>query len=108
MQGKKRACMYCAAPTKKGRKGEHIIPEIIGGCLTLNDVSDRVVCAPCNNGVLSQLDKELCCRSFLSIIASQRIDSRVWQAWDIDHAANNLLVEARPLWAEDRSLCGLV
>lgn len=104
----KRLCMYCGEPTKKGRKGEHIVPEAIGGTLTLNDVSKRVVCPKCNCGVLSQLDKELCSRSFLSVIASQEIDANVWQAWDVDHESNNLLVEARPCWAADKTLYSLV
>jgi hypothetical protein len=58
--------------------------------------------------VLSQLDKELCSRSFLSIVASQEIDSYLWQAWDIDHDSNNLLLEARPSWAADKTLNSLV
>ncbi len=107
MANAKRSCLYCGTPTKRGRKGEHIVPEAIGGSLTLNDVSDRVVCPACNSGVLSQLDKELCSRSFLSVVASQRINAHLWQVWDIDHAANNLLVEARPLWAPDQTLYGL-
>jgi hypothetical protein len=99
--------MYCGTLTKKTGKGEHIVPEAIGGALTLNDGSDRAVCPRCNNGVLSQLDNELCRRSFLSIVASQQIDAYLWQAWDIDHAANNLVLEARPLWDDDKVLCGL-
>jgi 5-methylcytosine-specific restriction endonuclease McrA len=72
-------CLYCGEPTNKGRKGEHIVPEAIGGALTLNDVSSRVVCQKCNSGVLSVLDKELCSRSYLSAIASQVIDAHLWQ-----------------------------
>lgn len=103
----KRPCMYCGTLTKKTGEGEHIVPKAIGGARTLNDSSDRAVCPDCNNGVLSQLDNELCRRSFLSIVASQQIDAYLWQAWDIDHAANNLVLEARPLWDVDKSLCGL-
>lgn len=103
-----RHCLYCGSPTKRGRRGEHLIPEAIGGALTLNDVSDRVVCARCNNGVLSQLDKELCSRSYLSAVASQQIDAHLWQAWDVDHEAKNLLVEDRPLWMTDGALHSLV
>src|SRR3712207_670182 len=97
----KRSCLYCGLPSKKGRQGEHIVAKAIGGALTLNDVSDRVVCPKCNSGVLSQIDRELCSRSYLSVIASQQIDSHLWQAWDVDHEAENLLVEARPSWAAD-------
>src|SRR5262245_9241439 len=67
----KRPCLYCGEPTGRGRKGEHIVPEAIGGALTLNDVSTRAVCPKCNSGVLAQLDRELCSRSFLSAIASK-------------------------------------
>jgi hypothetical protein len=102
-------CLYCGEPTKKGRKGEHIVPEAIGGALTLNDrPTNRVVCSKCNSGVLSQLDKELCSRSYLSIVASQEIDAHLWQVWDVDHQANNLLVEARPSWAPDKVLNSLI
>jgi hypothetical protein len=104
----KRSCLYCDKPTKKGNKGEHIVPEAIGGGLTLNDVSDRAVCPQCNSGFLSLIDRELCSRSYLSIVASQKIDAHVWQTWDIDQAANNLLVEARPSWAADGTLSGVV
>jgi hypothetical protein len=48
-------CLYCGSPTKRGKKGEHIVPEAIDGALTLLDVSNRVVCSKCNSGVLSHL-----------------------------------------------------
>jgi len=104
----KRVCLYCGEPTKRGRKGEHVVPAAIGGALTLNDVSNRAVCPKCNAGVLSQLDKELCSRSYLSVIASREIGAHLWQAWDVDHESNNLLVEARPAWAADETLNSLV
>jgi hypothetical protein len=103
-----RTCLYCGQPTKRGKKGEHIVQETLGGALTLRDVSDRVVCPKCNNGFLSEIDKELCSRSYLSTIASQQLDAHLWQAWDVDHEANNLLVEARPSWAADETLNSLV
>jgi hypothetical protein len=104
----KRLCLYCGSPTKKGGRNEHIVPEAIGGALMLVDVSDRLVCPKCNSGVLSRLDRELCSRSYLSIVASQRMDAHLWQVWDIDHAANNLLVEARPSWNAEGALTDLV
>jgi hypothetical protein len=104
----KYSCLYCGKPTKRGGNGEHIIPEVIGGALTLNDVSDRAVCRRCNSGILSQLDKELCSRSYLSIIASREIGAHLWQVWDVDHGANNLLLDAKPAWAADGWLGGLV
>jgi hypothetical protein len=104
--------MYCGRPTKRGRKGEHIVPEAIGGGRTLNDlkgdaVTDRVVCPDCNSGILSTLDRELCSRSFLSAVASQHLGAEIWQTWDVDHSARNLLVEAKPVWAGDGELLGL-
>jgi hypothetical protein len=104
----KQLCLYCGEPTKRGRKGEHIVPEAIGGAVTLNDVPNRAVCLKCNSGVLSQLDKELCSRSYLSVIASREIGAHLWQAWDVDNESNNLLVEARPEWAADESLNALI
>jgi HNH endonuclease len=101
-------CMYCGELTKRGRRGEHVLPEAIGGALTLLDVSDNVVCTKCNTGFLSQLDKELCSRSFLSAVASQQIDAHLWQAWNVDHQSDNLLVEARPSWAPDGAMNSLV
>jgi hypothetical protein len=103
-----RICLYCGQPTKRGRKGEHIVPEAVGGALTLNDVSNRAVCPTCNSGTLSNLDKELCSRSFLSAVASQEIDAHLWQVWDVDHESNNLLVDARPWWGADGMLNSLV
>jgi hypothetical protein len=95
-------CLYCGKPTPKGNRGEHIIPHALGGRLTLNDRrTGRVVCPNCNNGFLSQLDKALCSRSLLSFVAAQQLGGHLWQAWDVDHAAGHLLVEARPSWAED-------
>jgi HNH endonuclease len=109
MTNLKYECLYCGEPTRRGRRtqGEHIIPEAIGGALTLNGVSDRRVCTDCNTGVLSQIDNELCRRSILSVVASYEIDSRVWQAWDIDHEAKDLLLEARPLWGNGGKLRSL-
>lgn len=106
-QNPKPLCLYCGKPTKRGRKGEHIVPAAIGGTRTLNEV-DRIVCPDCNSGVLSQLDRELCSRSYLSAIASQEIDAHLWQVWDVDHASNNLLIDARPSWGADQTLCSLV
>lgn len=93
-------CVYCGAPVKKPRRGrgEHIVPEIIGGALTIGEVSNRAVCPPCNNGILSVLDKELCSRSHLSMVASQEIDAHLWQAWEVDTNSGYLLLDAKPEW----------
>ena len=94
-----KTCIYCGGEALKVRKGEHIIPKAIGGRRTISDFcKGRTVCNPCNNGPLSELDDELCRRSPLSVIASQEIGSHIWQVWDVDNQADNLLLEARPDW----------
>src|SRR5271166_1275960 len=104
----KRECLYCGTPTKRGKKGEHIVQEAIGGGRTLNDAGTAVVCQKCNSGVLSKIDRELCSRSYLSMVASQDLEENLWQTWDIDHGSDQLLVEARPSWHEDKTLNYLV
>ena len=64
-------------------------------------MSIRTVCMNCNNGVLSEVDRELCSRSPLSVIASQEINAHLWQAWDVDHSAGNLLLEGFPTWSNE-------
>jgi hypothetical protein len=93
-------CLYCGRPATPPNRGvgEHIVPDAIGGGCTLLNTSGHLVCEICNNGPLSHADEELCGRSYLSLVASQELDARIWQAWDIDHSAENLLVEARPRW----------
>jgi len=86
-------CIYCGNKVRNVKKGEHIIPKAIGGGLT----TDKV-CQDCNNQ-FSQIDKELCSRSPLSIIASQEIDAHIWQTWDVDLSSHNLLLEGIPNWA---------
>jgi hypothetical protein len=93
-------CIYCLGPATKINKGEHIIPDVLGGDLTILDFCNlRVVCNQCNNGVLSVLDRELCSRSPLAWAAAHVIDGFVWQSWDVDDAADSLLLEARPDFA---------
>jgi len=93
-----RFCMYCDGKIGGVKRGEHIVPEAIGGARTIKNV-----CGNCNNA-FSRMDRELCSRSPLSIVASQEIDAHVWQVWDVDHGGRNLLLEARPNWAAN-SLC---
>lgn len=90
--GKGRKCIYCSRAVGRVRKGEHIIPEAIGGALTI-----KSVCSQCNND-FSPLDRELSSRSPISIVASQQIDAHLWQAWDVDHSDSDLLLEAYPDW----------
>src|SRR5713226_3464227 len=95
-----RECLYCGGPAAVPNRGigEHIVPDAIGGKLTLLHTSGHLVCDKCNNESLSHADEELCGRSHLSLVASQELDARLWQAWDIDHDSENLLIEARPKW----------
>src|SRR6266699_3455885 len=91
-------CMYCGGPVIENHgKGEHIVQKAIGGARTLKDR----VCTRCNNNELSEVDRELCSRSFLSVVASQEIDGHLALIWDVDHTSRNLLVEARPVWESD-------
>lgn len=81
-------CLYC------GRQGalsrEHIIPEALGGTRRI-----QAVCEKCNNGVLSELDKELATASPMSIIAAEEMHKTTGYTWDVDHSENNLLLEAQ-------------
>jgi hypothetical protein len=87
------SCIYCGKPVGKVKDGEHVIPKALGGALTIKNV-----CLQCNNS-FSDIDRELCCRSPLSLVASQVIDdANIWQSWDLDISSNNLLLEARPVW----------
>ena len=88
--------MYCGEHTKGVKKGEHLIPDAIGGTLSTKDVCDQ-----CNN-LLSDIDRELCSRSPLSFVAAKEIDGHVWQAWDVDETSG-LLLEGRPISSETAS-----
>lgn len=88
----RKACVYCGGEVRGVSKGEHVIPKALGAALTID-----TVCKDCNNA-FSDIDKELCSRSLLSIVASQELDSHIWQLWDVDHESNDLLLEARPDW----------
>lgn len=90
------ACIYCGGTLTGVSEGEHVIQAALGGRVTI-----QTVCGKCN-GLFSALDKELVSRSFMAAVASQEVDSRIWQVWDVDHAAGNLLIEARPDWKLSR------
>jgi hypothetical protein len=90
-------CIYCGNELKRVRRGEHVVPDAIGGKWTIHDVcGSKKVCNTCHNGVLSELDKELCSKSIMSVVAVEEIGGFIAQTWDVDHAAGNLLVEAKP------------
>jgi hypothetical protein len=86
-------CLYCGKPVLNVKKGEHIFPEAIGGVLAIKNV-----CGKCNNGVLSALDDELVSRSQLGMIASAELGTKFHYCWDVDHSANDLLMEAEPIF----------
>lgn len=82
-----KTCIYCG--NSDGLTYEHIIPAAIGGRAKI-----KGVCRKCNNGLLSSLDKELCSRSALSIIAAQELkDKKISQLWGTDAENEGLLVE---------------
>ncbi len=83
-------CIYCGGSTAGVSRGEHLVPKAIGGTLTT-----RNVCQTCNN-LFSDIDRELCSRSPVSIVAAKEIDGHIWQAWDVDESRGNLLLEGRP------------
>jgi hypothetical protein len=92
-----RLCIYCGQEFKNVRRGEHIVPNAIGDTLTVSDVcKEKKVCQQCNTGILSDLDNELCRQSFLSVVAATELSTLIGQCWDVDHDANNLLLEAEP------------
>lgn len=91
--GERRECIYCGKPAGRAKKGEHVVPEAIGGKKTI-----KCVCGLCNN-LFSGIDNELCTRSLLSLVASQQYKVQLWQVWDVDHRSRNLLLEAQPDWA---------
>jgi len=84
-----RLCLYCGCPALNVRNGDHLIPRAIGGTLTTKDV-----CNDCNNE-LSDIDRELCSRSPLSLAACRVIDGHIAQAWDVDATERNLLIDGR-------------
>lgn len=83
-------CIYCGGPTSGVRKGDHIVPEAMGGELTL-----KCVCKTCN-GEFSKLEQELCSRSPLSIILQQELGTESTTSWDYD-IERDIALEARPL-----------
>ena len=91
-QSVQRICIYCGEPALKVKRGEHIIPEAIGGS---RKMTIKNVCATCNNQILSGLDTELCTRSPLAQVAGLEKDKPFPQTWDVDESDDNLLLEAR-------------
>lgn len=92
VQPTQRICIYCGEPAPNVKRGEHIIPEAIGGS---KKMTIKSVCATCSNQTLSQLDTELCVRSPLAQVAGLEKDRPFLQAWDVDESDENLLLEAR-------------
>ncbi|MCH8270607.1 MAG: hypothetical protein IH985_05275 [Planctomycetes bacterium] len=83
-------CIYCGGSTSGVRRGEHVIPEALGGTRTL-----RCVCGSCN-GEFSVLDKELCSRSPLSIVVQQELGTESAMLWDYNEEYG-IALEARIL-----------
>lgn len=82
-------CIYCGEIVAKYSE-EHIVPEALGGSRIIAGV-----CKACNEGVLSNIDQELCSKSPLSLVATREIEKPLLRFWDVDHAANGLLVEGQ-------------
>ncbi len=82
-------CIYCGRSLRGIATKEHVVPVAISGKKFI-----RGVCSYCNEGPLSLLDRELCSRSLLSLVAHEVLGSRFLHSWDVDHTENNVLVEA--------------
>ncbi len=85
-------CIYCGQPVKGVRKGEHVVPEALGGRPTLG----KRVCGPCNTGVLSELDNELVSATPLALVAWEELARTARDAWDYNEQYD-LALEARVL-----------
>ena len=81
-------CIYCGGSTSGVRRGEHVIPEALGGTQTL-----RCVCPSCNTE-FSVLDKELCSRSPLSLVVQQELGTESGMLWDYNEQYD-IALEAR-------------
>ncbi|MCZ6652199.1 MAG: hypothetical protein O7D91_04145 [Planctomycetota bacterium] len=84
-----KTCLYCGKPARGIRRGEHIIPEALGGTRTI-----KCVCMTCNNETLSRLDDELVSRSFLSVLLLGSSGKKLKYSWDVDHESGNMQLEA--------------
>ena len=95
-------CLYCGDPVKGVRKGEHVVPEAIGGTETLTNV-----CGQCNND-FSNLDRELCSHSVLSLVAARELHRQISQSWDVLEDDGNLFLEGQPLLNRSRDAVSFV
>jgi hypothetical protein len=88
-----KVCIYCGGGVRRQKKGEHIIPNALGGELTLD--RDRRVCGNCNN-IFSVIDNELASKSPLQDFAWQVLSKNSPVVWDYD-PVDNLVLKARIL-----------
>jgi len=82
-------CLYCPRPAN-GR--EHVVPAALGGQVRL--VRPKLVCRTCNSGFLSELDKELCSKSPVSLLVAQELGKNPLYVWDVGQ--NGIFMEAHP------------
>lgn len=88
MNGEK--CIYCGQSGVKMSE-EHVVPEAIGGTECITPVCEK----KCNNQILSELDKELCSYSPLSIVAARILrDKSICNFWMIDPGPEKMMIEA--------------
>ncbi len=80
-------CIFCGLT--KPRNREHVIQDALGGV----DLLDNV-CEPCNR-LLAVNDKVLAVESPLSILARRELRGVGPNSWDVDHARDSLLLEAK-------------
>ncbi len=87
---KNRICLYCGHQCDK-MTNEHVIPDAIGGSKYIAPVCNR-----CNNGPLSEIDRQLCSFSPVALVAAQKMvgqQKKVLDFWTIDEQRNDLLIE---------------
>lgn len=65
-----RACIYCGKRSEPFRSVEHVVPESLGNHELV--LPRGVVCDPCNNGVLSQVDEALVTFEPLAMLRAAR------------------------------------
>ncbi|MHC4661222.1 MAG: HNH endonuclease [Planctomycetota bacterium] len=90
-----KTCIYCGSEIRKIRKGEHVVPEALGGRNTI-----RRVCNDCNNGELSILDNVLMSQSPLHMPMIMEMTKKPAEIWDCNNEYN-IVTESR--LSSDRS-----
>jgi hypothetical protein len=87
---RKAICIYCGGPVGRVKKGEHVIPDALGGSVKL-----KTVCNRCNNA-MSDIDKELVWESPIRLVSWEVLGNHSNDILEFN-ARRNLALEARVL-----------